>query len=97
MGVKKGFPLSPTLFGLYIDKLKEWINMTNREGIQLVGYVVRLLYVDDLILITKTSRGLMSLSLKRYDNIILANEKIFNFFKSVLERKIFISQTQSEK
>ena len=26
IGVKQGFPLSPTLFGLYIDKLEEWLN-----------------------------------------------------------------------
>src|ERR1700686_567889 len=25
IGVKQGFPLSPTLFGLYIDKLEEWL------------------------------------------------------------------------
>lgn len=27
IGVKQGHPLSPTLFGLYIDKLEEWLNM----------------------------------------------------------------------
>ena len=59
IGVKQGCSLSPTLFGLYIEKLEEWINKAKGEGIQLVGYVVRLLlYADDLILINKTAIGL---------------------------------------
>ena len=59
IGVKQGCPLSPTLFGLYIDKLEEWLNKANGEGIQLADYVIRLLlYADDLILIAKTAKGL---------------------------------------
>ena len=54
IGVKEGCPLSPTLFGLYIDKLEEWLNKANGEGIQLVEYVIILfLYANDLILIAK--------------------------------------------
>jgi hypothetical protein len=52
MGVKNGCPLSPTLFGLYIDKLEAWLSRTDGEGVHLAGYVVKLLlYVDGLILI----------------------------------------------
>ena len=31
IGVKQGRPLSPTLFGLYIDKLEEWLNRAKGE------------------------------------------------------------------
>jgi hypothetical protein len=52
MGVKHGCPLSPTLFGLYIDKLEAWLSRTDGEGVHLARYVVKiLLYADGLILI----------------------------------------------
>ena len=59
IGVKQGCTLSPTLFGLYIDKLEEWLNKANGDGIRLVEHVIRLLlYADDFILIAKTTQGL---------------------------------------
>lgn len=59
IGVKQGCPLSPMLFGLYIDKLEEWLNNDSSEGVQLANYVIKLLlYVDDLILIAKSAKGL---------------------------------------
>ena len=59
MGVKHGCPLSPTLFGLYIDKLEAWLSRTDGEGVHLAVYVVKLLlYADGLILILKTTHGL---------------------------------------
>ena len=59
IGVKQGCPLSPTLFGFYIDKLEKWLNMASGEGVQLANYVIRLLlYENDLIIITKTTNDL---------------------------------------
>ncbi|KAH9324645.1 hypothetical protein KI387_004823, partial [Taxus chinensis] len=59
IGVKQGCPLSPTSFGLYIDKLEEWLHNTEGGGVQLAEYVVKLLlYADDLILISTTAQGL---------------------------------------
>ena len=58
IGVKQGFPLSPTLFGLYIDKLEEWLNFQGGDGVQLGEFVIkRLLYFGDLVLISKSSHG----------------------------------------
>lgn len=49
----------PCFFGLYIDKLEACLSKDGGDGIQLVGYVVKLLlYVDDIILISKTTHGL---------------------------------------
>ena len=59
IGLKQGFPLSPTLFVLYIDKLEEWLNSQGGDNIHLDKFVIRLrLYANDLILIAKCALGL---------------------------------------
>lgn len=59
IGVKQGYPLSPTLFGLYIDKLEEWLNLQGGDGVRLGEFVIKLLlYADDIVLISKSAHGL---------------------------------------
>ena len=59
IGVKQGCPLSPTLFCLYIDKLKEWLNLQGGDGVRLGEFVIKLLlYADDIVLISKLAHGL---------------------------------------
>lgn len=67
--VKKWCPLSPTHFGLYIDKLEEWLNLQGSDGVHLSDFVIRLLlYAHDLLLIAKYALGLQEhlLSIERF-------------------------------
>ena len=54
IGVKQRCPLSPTLFGLYVDKLETYLDEINRESPCLFNTMVAiLLYVDDVVLLSK--------------------------------------------
>jgi hypothetical protein len=55
IGVKQGCPLSPTLFGIYIDKLEEFLEKSGCVGPTLTGIVINLLlYANDIVLMARS-------------------------------------------
>ena len=57
--VKQGCPLSPTLFGIYIDKLEECLEKAGCVGPTLNGMVINLLfYADDIVLMERSPHDL---------------------------------------
>ncbi len=74
IGVKQSCPLNPLLFKLYIDALESRITaLASDDGPDLAGTAVKLLlYVNDLILMSKSLQGLQ----KQLDELnIFCNER----------------------
>ena len=66
VGLKQGCPLSPTLFGLFIDDFEEWVLAAARRGerldLPLLGgeAMPPLLYADDMALVATSPAGLQA-------------------------------------
>eukprot|EP00249_Psilotum_nudum_P025149 c29391_g1_i1 orf=1144-4386(+) len=59
IGVKQGCPSSPTLFGIYIDKLEACLQQKGGGGLKLMHLVLfNLLYADDVVLLSCTWRSM---------------------------------------
>ena len=59
IGVKQGCPLSPTLFGMYVDEVLDYIERGGDKGSQLAGtWISLLLYADDIVLISDSREGM---------------------------------------
>jgi hypothetical protein len=65
IGVKQGCPLSPTLFGLYIDELDTYLDGDSSSLLKIM--VAILLYVDDVVELSKLGVGLHRLLNKLYE------------------------------
>jgi len=63
-GVKQGCPLSPTLFGVFIDQLHAWIQdrCSHLAGVQILQNVIfDIIYADDVALLATTLENLTTL------------------------------------
>ncbi|MCO5588614.1 hypothetical protein L7F22_042571 [Adiantum nelumboides] len=59
IGVKQGCPLSPTLFGMYVDEVSDYIDREGDRGAQLAEtWIPLLLYADDIVLIAESPDGM---------------------------------------
>lgn len=82
LGVKQGCPLSPLLFGLYIDRVASLIQAADPSAPTLAGTPVAcLLYADDLTLLSTTPTGLQK-QLDTLHSFCLASELNVNLAKT---------------
>ena len=56
--MKQGCPLSPTLFGMYVDEVSDYIETEGDRGAQLKTWIPLLLYAHDIVLISESPEGM---------------------------------------
>jgi hypothetical protein len=83
LGVKQGDPLSPLLFGLFIDRIENYLTLKcPGMGVDLCGKLLQvLLYADDLVLLAESPSDLQSL-LDALHNFCRLNGMVVNIKKS---------------
>ena len=83
LGVKQGDPLSPLLFGLFIDRIENYLVLKcPNVGVDLCGKLLQvLLYADDLVLLAESPLDLQSL-LDALHNFCRLNGMVVNIKKS---------------
>ena len=96
MGVKQGCPLSPTLFGLCIDQIEDFIPqelLENTDGPAIGGFALLLLiYADDVVLFAYDME-----SLQTFVDSIHAFCKATGLSINVDKAKFMLVRTQTSK
>ena len=95
IGVKQGCPLSPTLFGLYIDEVDDFIQRGGGAGVDLSGTQIHImLYADDIVLLAESQedlqhhlRALGSFCTQRGLSVNLGKTKVLIFHTSGTVRR----------
>ena len=92
IGVKQGCPLSPTLFGIYIDEIVDFIIRKGGSGVELGGTQVHiLLYADNIVLLSESEQGLQS-HLNALDDFCAQRGLVVNLGKT----KVLIFHTSAQ-
>ena len=92
IGVKQGCPLSPTLFGIYIDEITEFIAQQGGSGVELGDTQIHImLYADDIVLLSESEHGLQG-HLNALDDFCIKKGLVVNLGKT----KVLIFHTSSQ-
>ena len=92
IGVKQGCPLSPTLFGIYIDEITDFIAREGGTGVVLGDTQVRiLLYADDIVLLSESEHDLQR-HLNALDDFCVQRGLVVNLGKT----KVLIFHTSAQ-